>query len=97
MSAVPSPAERLELDEDLLATLQRTQTALVARLENPEALLTRGNLAALGWTRVNIDRIFRRVPRVVQFEDSRIPMIFVRDYLAVVESMTYGRDQVRPC
>lgn len=78
-------------------TPEERQRDLVARLENPEALLTRGDVEALGWTRVNVDRIFRRAPQVVQFEGSRKPMIFVRDYLAIVERSTYGRDQVRPC
>jgi hypothetical protein len=62
------------------------------RLSNPDALLSRSDLAALGWTRAAVDAIFRRLP-VVQLEGLRKPMVRVSDYVALVEASTYRGDR----
>ena len=59
----------------------------------PEALLSRGDLAELGWTRRGVDAVFRRLP-VVQIEGLRKPMIKVADYHALIEESTYRNDRV---
>jgi hypothetical protein len=65
------------------------------RLANPEAMLSRSDLAELGWPRRGVDAIFRRCPVVVVEGFSR-PMIRVSDYLQALEESTYRGDRVRP-
>lgn len=72
------------------------QAELHERLQLPEALLSRGDLADLGWTRAAVDAIFRRLP-VVSIPGVRKPMVRVADYVELVEESTYRDDRVRPC
>jgi hypothetical protein len=67
----------------------------VELLERPGALLTRGDLAALGLTRTMVDAVFREVA-VVVFPGSRRPAVKREDYLELVERCTYRDDRVRP-
>lgn len=66
------------------------------RLGNPDAFLTRGDLAELGLERRAVDATFRACPVVVLPGYSR-PLIRVADYLELVERSTYRGDRVRPC
>jgi hypothetical protein len=68
---------------------------LVARLANPEALLSRGDLGALGWSRKSIDAICRAIP-VVELPGLRKPHVQVRDYLELVERSKFRDNRVRP-
>jgi hypothetical protein len=65
------------------------------RLANPDAHLTRSDLAALGLPRGAVDAVFRRCP-VVVFEGYSRPMILVADFLAYRERCTFRGDRVRP-
>ena len=65
------------------------------RLENPDALLTRGDLRELGLERRAVDAVFRALPVIVLPGYSR-PLVMVRDYLDLVEQSTYRGDRVRP-
>lgn len=65
------------------------------RLANPDALLTRGDLAELGLERRAIDSVFRACPTVCLPGYSR-PLIRVVDYLELLEASTYRGDRVRP-
>jgi hypothetical protein len=65
------------------------------RLANPDAVLTRGDLAELGLERRAIDAVFRACS-VVAFPGYSRPMIRVADYLELVERSTYPGDRVRP-
>jgi hypothetical protein len=65
------------------------------RLANPDAVLSRTDLAELGWPRRGVDAIFRRLPVVAVPGFSR-PMVRVRDYLALLDESTYAGDRVRP-
>jgi hypothetical protein len=65
------------------------------RLANPDALLTRGDLAELGLERRAVDAVFRELPVVVRPGYSR-PMIRLADYLELVQRCTYAGDRVRP-
>jgi hypothetical protein len=65
------------------------------RLENPEAVLSRTDLRALGYERRAIDAIFRACPVVALPSYSR-PLIRVSDYLELIRKQTFnGRDRVR--
>lgn len=69
--------------------------AAQARLENPDAVLSRRDLAELGYPRTVVDAIFRACPTVNI--TARKPLILVRDYRALVESRTFdGKTRVRP-
>jgi hypothetical protein len=70
-------------------------TPAAARLANPDAILTRTDLAALGWNRRGVDAIFRGCP-VVSVPGYGRPVVLVRDYRAFIESNTYRGDRVRP-
>lgn len=76
-------------------------TDLQARLANPEAILTRSDLAALGYPRRAVDVIFKHVTRegagVQSLPGFSRPMIRVADFLAFRERCTYRDDRVRPC
>jgi hypothetical protein len=67
----------------------------VELLDCPGAILTRGDLAALGLTRSMIDAVFRALP-VVVFPGTRRPGVKREDYLALLERCTYRDDRVRP-
>jgi hypothetical protein len=66
------------------------------RLANPDALLTRGDLAELGLERRGVDLVFRALP-VVALPGYRRPMIRVADFRAFVDAHTYrdGDGKVR--
>ena len=65
------------------------------RLQNPAALLTRGDLAELGLERRAVDSVFRACPVVALPGYSR-PLIRVADYLDLIAQHTFnGRSSVR--
>jgi hypothetical protein len=66
------------------------------RLETPEAVLTRTDLAELGWPRGAVDAIFRACPVVYVLPDYRRPAIKVADYMALLERSAYDDNRVRP-
>ena len=72
---------------------------LQSRLANPEAILTRSDLAELGYPRRAIDAIFKSVIRegsgVQQLPGFSRPMIRVADFLAFRDRCTYRDDRVR--
>ena len=70
------------------------QQELLERLELPEALLSRTDLAELGLPRRAVDAVFRELDVVVLPGYSR-PFVRVRGYLALVERCTYADDRVR--
>lgn len=65
------------------------------RLLDPEAYLSRGDLAHLGLGRRAVDAIFRACP-MVALPGYAKPLIRVRDYLELIEASTYRGDRVRP-
>jgi hypothetical protein len=65
------------------------------RLANPNAFLSRGDLAELGLERRAVDAVFRALPVVALPGYSR-PLVKVSDYLALLEQSTYAEDRVRP-
>jgi hypothetical protein len=66
-----------------------------ARLEHPEAVLSRSDLRELGYQRRAVDAIFRACPVVVLPGYSR-PVIRVSEYLNLIREHTFnGRDRVR--
>jgi hypothetical protein len=66
------------------------------RLQNPDAFLSRGDLAQLGLERRAIDAVFRACP-VVSLPGYSRPLIRVSDYHALLRESTYPGDRVRPC
>jgi hypothetical protein len=67
----------------------------VDRLANPDAILTRTDLAELGWPRRGVDAIIRHAGAIVLPGYSR-PVVTVADYRAFLESNRYdGRTRVR--
>lgn len=65
------------------------------RLVNPDAVLTRTDLAELGWPRRAVDAIVRHAGAIVLPGYSR-PVITVADYRAFLEANHYdGRTRVR--
>ena len=66
------------------------------RLANPDAVLTRSDLAQLGYERRAVDSIFRACPIEAWPGYSR-PLIRVADFLAWRARFTYSGDRVRPC
>lgn len=64
------------------------------RLDNPRALLNRGDLRELGLERRGVDAIFRALP-VVVLPGYRRPLIKVADYLELVERSTYDESRVQ--
>ena len=64
-------------------------------LANPDAFLSRSDLAELGLERRAIDAVFRALP-VVVFPGYSRPLIKVADYTTFVEASTYSSDRVRP-
>lgn len=67
-----------------------------ARLDRPEAFLSRSDLRDLGLERRAVDAIFRALP-VVSLPGYSRPLVKVVDYLELVERSTYVCDRVRPC
>jgi hypothetical protein len=65
------------------------------RLNNPSAVLSRSDLAELGYERAAIDSVFRHCP-IVSLPGTRRPLIRVGDYLELLEQSTYRGDRVRP-
>ena len=65
------------------------------RLGNPEAVLTRSDLAELGYERRAIDAIFRACP-VESWPGYSRPMIRVGDFLDWRARCTYDGSRVRP-
>ena len=70
--------------------------APAVRLENPEAVLSRSDLAELGYERRAIDAIFRACP-VVSLPGYSRPLILVSDFRALLAEHTYRGQRVRPC
>lgn len=67
----------------------------VARLETPEAVLSRSDLRELGYERRAIDAIFRACP-VVALPGYARPLIRVGDFQLFIAEHTFnGRDRVR--
>jgi len=65
------------------------------RLERPGAFLSRSDLRDLGLERRAADAVFRACP-VVVLPGYRLPVIVVRDYLALLKRSTFdGRSRVR--
>jgi hypothetical protein len=71
------------------------RSALTERLSEPNAVLTRSDLAELGWPRRGVDAVVRGCGVVAVPGYSR-PVVRVADYLAFVERNTYRGDRVRP-
>jgi hypothetical protein len=65
-----------------------------ARLANPDAVLTRTDVAEFGYERRAVDAIFRACP-VEAWEGYSRPMIRVADFLEWRERATYSGDRVR--
>jgi hypothetical protein len=76
--------------------MNHTRPSAVARLTNPEAVLSRSDLRELGYERRAVDAVFRACPVIAVPGYSR-PLIRVSDYLQFVEQHTYRGDRVRPC
>ena len=68
---------------------------LQARLDRPDAFLSRTDLRELGLERRAVDAIFRQCPNVKLPGYSRT-LIRVDDYRALIEACTYRGDRVRP-
>ncbi len=65
------------------------------RLGNPDAFLTRGDLAEFGLERRAVDSIFRACP-VVAIPGYSRPLIRVSDYLDLIDQNTHdGRTSIR--
>ena len=72
-----------------------TRPTAAERLQNPAALLTRGDLAELGLERRAVDSVFRACP-VVAIPGYSRPMIRAADYLDLIAQHTHdGRSSVR--
>jgi hypothetical protein len=66
------------------------------RLDNPDAFLSRTDLAELGLERRAVDAVFRKLP-TVHLEGYARPLIRVADFNAYVEERTYdGKTRLRP-
>jgi hypothetical protein len=73
--------------------------SLLERLELPDALLSRTDLAALGLPRRAVDAVFRAATRkdgVIVLDGYSRPLIRVETYRAVMAESTYGNDRVWP-
>lgn len=67
----------------------------VELLERPDSVLTRSDLAQLGWPRRAIDAIYKGCPVIAVPGFSRA-VISTPAYLEFVETWTYRGDKVRP-
>jgi hypothetical protein len=73
----------------------RASADLRERLANAEAVLSRSDLAALGYGRRAVDAIFRHCP--VEFHEGYSRgLIRVGDFLAYRQARTFRGDRVRP-
>jgi len=72
-----------------------TRPLAVELRQNPDAVLLRTDLAQLGHGRAHIDQIFKLLPNVV-IPGCKRPMIYARDYVALMADSTYRGDRVRP-
>jgi hypothetical protein len=70
-------------------------SALIERLEQPDAFLSRSDLRELGLERRAVDAVFRACP-VVSLPGYSRPLVRVEDYQALIEASTYRGDRVRP-
>ena len=71
------------------------RTSPADRLGAPHAVLSRTDLAELGYERRAVDAIFRACPTVHLPGYSR-PLIRVEDFERFIEEHTYRGDRVRP-
>ena len=72
-----------------------TRPGAAERLSNPEAVLSRSDLAELGYGRRAVDSVFRACPVQVWPGHSR-PLILVADFIVWRERCTHdGRTSVR--
>ena len=83
------------MSERLLTAAEERRERLLARLENPNAVLSRTDLRELGWERRGVDAIFRALPVVALPGYSR-PLVRVCDYIELIERSTFRGDRVRP-
>ena len=68
---------------------------LAERLQTPDAVLSRSDLAELGWPRRGVDSIMRHAGAIVLPGYSR-PVVLVADYRRFLESHRFdGRSKVR--
>ena len=94
----------VEAIEQFIAEAVQKELAGVPRevselLKVPEAVLTRTDLAQLGYGRRAIDAIFKQCMKsggVEVWEDHKRPMIRVKDFLRVREERTFRDDRVWP-
>jgi hypothetical protein len=70
--------------------------SVTERLAIPDAVLSRSELAELGYSRRAIDAIFRECP-VESWDGYGRPFILVRDFLEARERRRFHGDRVRPC
>lgn len=77
-----------------MTTQSRTTPSASERLAIPGAILSRGDLAELGWPRRAVDAIFRGCPPVV-LPGYRRAVIRVEDYQAYLRDNTYDGTRVR--
>lgn len=66
-----------------------------ARLDNPDAVLSRSDLRELGYERRAVDAVFRACP-VVSIPGYSRPLIRVGDFTAFLAEHTFNGDRVRP-
>ena len=63
-------------------------------LDTPGAVLSRTDLRDLGWTRTQIDAIFRALDPIF-IPGSRRPVVRREDYLDLLDRSTFRDDRVR--
>jgi hypothetical protein len=66
-----------------------------ARLDNPDAVLSRSDLRELGYERRAVDAVFRGCP-VVSIPGYSRPLITVAAFRAFLAAHTFNGDRVRP-
>lgn len=66
-----------------------------ARLENPDAVLSRGDLRELGYERRAVDAVFRACP-VVSLPGYSRPLLRVVDFQSFLAEHTFDKSRVRP-
>jgi hypothetical protein len=66
-----------------------------ARLDNPDAVLSRSDLRELGYERRAVDAIFRACP-IVSIPGYSRPLIRAADFHAFLAEHTFNGDRVRP-
>jgi hypothetical protein len=63
-------------------------------IETPGAVLSRTDLRDLGWTRTQVDAIFRALHPIF-IPGTRRPVVRREDYLDLLDRSTYRDDHVR--